>query len=58
MGKFDFCRENQDIMNVTAERNRRGRLREKERRRFFVAIAAKERDVPKTIRLLQIKNYN
>ena len=58
MGKFDFCRENHDIMNVTAERNRRGRLQEKERRRFFVAIAAKERDVPKKNRLLQIKNYN
>lgn len=58
MGKFDFCRENQDIMNATAERNRRGRLREKERRHFFVEIAAGERVVPKEIRLLQIKNYN
>lgn len=45
-------------MNVTAERNRRDGLQEKERRRFFVAIVAKERDVPKIIRLLQIKNYN
>ena len=30
-------------------------MREKERRRFFGVIAAGERVVPKTIRLLQIK---
>ena len=30
-------------------------MQEKERRRFFGVIAARERDVPKKIRLLQIK---